>query len=140
MVMKLRHGSLINGKTYFNTFDGAVSYRRNSLVYRPYGMAFQKENNSQTLEHINYAENKTKGAFAYVSNCASHGYKTVELMKQLSKYFHVDIYGKCTGRLTSCGRYKYECIERFHSQYHFYLSPGKTLYAMITLQRSSGRY
>ena len=71
-------------KDFFNTFDGAVSYGRNSLVYRPYGMAFQKENNSQTLERIHYSAFNAKGCVLKASHYSL--YYSILLIHQFSFY------------------------------------------------------
>ena len=71
-------------KDFFNTFDGAVSYGRNSLFYRPYGMAFQKENNSQTLERIHYSAFNAKGCVLKASHYSL--YYSILLIHQFSFY------------------------------------------------------
>ena len=81
----------------FNTFDGAITYTRDSLVYRPYGKVYPLTGKSR--KHAVYPSNKTKGAFAYVSNCEPIGYDRLGLMKELSEYIDVDILGGCTGNI-----------------------------------------
>ena len=105
---------------FVNNFDGAVSYGRKSLVYRPYGQATKRAVDSK--QDINFAANKTRGAFAYVSNCDSSGYKRLETMQKLGKYIDVDIFGGCTKNVP-CPHGDYlDCVQKLHSQYHFYLA------------------
>ena len=106
---------------FVNDFDGAVSYGRKSLVYRPYGQATKRAVNS--TQNINFAANKTRGAFAYVSNCGSSGYKRLETMQKLGKYIDVDIFGGCTKNVPCPHHTDYlDCVQKLHSQYHFYLA------------------
>ena len=106
----------------FNSFDGAASYQRHSMVYRPYGKTIGKTAYNTKTETINYAVNKTKGAFAYVSHCSSKGFNRLKLMQELGKYIDVDIYGQCTNNVPCRGIRALDCIHELHSKYHFYLS------------------
>ena len=104
----------------YNEFDGDVTFTRDALVYYPWGKSFNRSK-EVTNSTINYAANKTKGAFAYVSNCDTVGYNRLKLMKELGKYIDVDIFGECTGKVP-CPRGDTGCEARLHSQYYFYLS------------------
>ena len=111
-------------KDFINTFDGAVSYGRNNLVYRPYGRVIPPTNHTHRGRPINYAANKTKGAFAYVSDCKNRGYERVELMKKLGQFIDVDVFGGCT-KVIPCKKKRGSylgCIQDLHSDYHFYLA------------------
>lgn len=108
----------------FNDFDGAITYTKDALLYYPYGHILPLKNSSKittSRARVNYAANKTKGAFSYVSNCLSAGYSRLHLMKQLREYIDIDIYGGCTHN-RPCSRGDWKCEARLHSQYHFYLS------------------
>ena len=106
----------------FNSFDGAANYQRESMVYRPYGRPILRTTTDSITKTINYAANKTKGAFAYVSHCTSKGFDRLKLMRELGKYIDVDIYGKCTDNVPCRGRDYLRCFQTLHSKYHFYLS------------------
>ena len=103
----------------FNEFDGAITYMRDSLVYRPYGKVYPLT--SESRKHAEYPSHKTKGAFAYVSICEPIGYDRLGLMKELSKYIDVDIFGSCTGNIP-CQMGDWSCEQKLHNQYRFYLS------------------
>ena len=107
-------------RDFFNDFDGAITYTKDAAVYNPYGATVALKRTNTNIK-MNYAANKTKGAFAYVSNCLSAGYARLKLMKELGKYIDVDIYGGCAGN-RPCPRGDSHCEARVHSQYHFYLS------------------
>ena len=107
-------------RDFFNDFDGAITYTRDALIARPYGAA-RPLLNKKTYRNGYYAGNKTKAAFAYVSNCGSMHYDRLKLMMELGKYIDVDIFGECTNN-TPCPRGAYACEHELHSQYHFYLS------------------
>ena len=107
-------------RDFFNDFDGAITYTRDAAVYKPYGQLVQLNSSEVQIKSI-YNTRKTKGAFAYVSNCFSGGYNRLKLMRQLGEYIDVDIYGGCTGR-RPCALGDWGCEARLHAQYHFYLS------------------
>ena len=102
-------------------FNGTVTYRSSSTVFSPYGWTVRR--NTSTGLHVKPpTANKTKGAFAYVSNCKSIGYNRLEIMKALKRYVDVDIFGSCTHHKSPCSRMDFECEAKLHSQYRFYLS------------------
>ena len=78
--------------------------------------------------NINYAQNKTKFALWYVSNCYTKGTnKRMELFKELRKYIDIDVFGKAghCGELgvmdDPCNRDP-KCSSQLMSSYKFYLS------------------
>ncbi|XP_067939968.1 alpha-(1,3)-fucosyltransferase fut-1-like [Watersipora subatra] len=104
-----------------NEFNGTMTYLQSSIPSRfPYGFTIPKAVNTSSV--VNYAAGKTKGAYAYVSNCNSKFYDRLKVMKELSKYIEVDIYGGCTGKRPCPSRFDAECEAKLHSQYRFYLA------------------
>lgn len=101
-------------------FNVTMTYRRDSEFYYPYYWTF-KTNQTRGNSTPNYAATKVRGAFAYVSNCDSHGYDRLKLMKALRKYIDVDVFGDCTGT-RPCPRMQYQCEKKVHSQYRFFLA------------------
>ncbi|XP_067930578.1 glycoprotein 3-alpha-L-fucosyltransferase A-like [Watersipora subatra] len=106
-----------------NSFNGSMTYSRDSIpAHFPYGFMKQKaENTSEGI--VDYAKHKTKGAYAYVSNCDSHQYNRLEVMKLLLTYVNGDIFGSCTNQ-QPCPRKgdDFTCEAKVHSQYRFYLA------------------
>ena len=110
-------------KKIINNFNGTATYRNDSTISMSFGSSrlLSTEKWNKTYLDINYAKGKTKGAYAYVSNCKSINYKRLELMKQLSKYINVSVMGKCTKACPS-SRGDKRCEAKVHSQYRFYLA------------------
>ncbi|XP_067944362.1 glycoprotein 3-alpha-L-fucosyltransferase A-like [Watersipora subatra] len=109
-------------RTSFNNFDGVISYETRATVYYPYSVTAPIHPRTSTSQlQQNYAKDKRKGAFAYVSNCKSIHYNRMAVMRQLAKYIDVDIYGSCTGNVP-CSRADAECEAAIHKQYRFYLA------------------
>lgn len=102
-----------------NQFNLTMTYRTDSDIPFLYGRAFKKP--ESTKSDVDYSKGKTKGAFAYVSNCYTVGYDRLKTMQRLGKYIDVDIFGSCT-RKFPCKRRDYDCETRLHSQYRFFLS------------------
>lgn len=100
-----------------NIFNATMTFRPDSDVPYPYGQTVL----NVTSPEINYATGKTKGAFAYVTNCESVGYNRMKTMLRLGKYIDVDIFGACTKNVP-CDRSDWQCERRLHSKYRFYLS------------------
>ncbi|XP_067939187.1 glycoprotein 3-alpha-L-fucosyltransferase A-like [Watersipora subatra] len=109
-----------------NTFNGSMTYERNSV---PAQLAYGRSEKTarKPYTYINYAKNKTKGAYAYVSNCVSKEYDRLVVMKQLKKYIDVDIFGKCTNKKPCPTKVDLKCEAKEHSQYRFYLAFENTL-------------
>ena len=107
-----------------NTFSGTTTYSLNSTIYYPFDSAIPIPDNERENKNskVDYAKGKTKGAYVYVSNCYSSHYNRLEVMKQLSKYIDVDIYGKCTNNKPCPERVSIGCEAEAHSKYRFYLS------------------
>ena len=106
-----------------NNLSGTMTYASESTVRFPFDRSFLLPAtwNVQNMKYLDYSRGKTKGAYAYVSNCNSVGYNRLEVMKQLTKYINVDIYGDCTQR-KPCNRLNVNCEARLHSKYRFYLA------------------
>ena len=110
-------------KKIINNFNGTATYRDDSAISMSFGSSrlLSTEKWNKTYLDINYAKGKTKGAYAYVSNCKSINYKRLELMKQLSKYINVSVMGNCT-KAGPCSSGDKRCEAKVHSQYRFYLA------------------
>ena len=107
-------------KSHLNNINSTMTYRKDSNLYLPWGETVPiKSSGRHTKE--NYAKDKEKGAFAYVSHCSSDGYDRLGTMKELSKYIDVDIFGGCTGK-RPCLNQNSECEAKEHKNYKFYLS------------------
>ena len=81
-----------------NSFNGSMTYSRDSIPAQfPYGFMKQKADNTSE-GGVDYAKHKTKGAYAYVSNCDSHHCNRLEAMRHLLAYVNGDIFGSCTNQ------------------------------------------
>lgn len=110
--------TLVNEKLDYY-MDATATYRQDSDILWQYGLTQTRvEEGEINKELIN---SKTKGAFAYVSNCRSKGYDRLGLMKELSKYVDVEIQGSC-GHKPKCEPDDESCEHAEISPYHFYLS------------------
>ena len=108
--------------SYINGFNGSITYLQDSFPGSlPYGIKVPKSN-STARTVVDYAKGKTKGAFAYVSNCQSVGYDRLGTMKELGKYINVDIFGDCTKNSPCPGKASVSCEAKLHAGYKFYLA------------------
>lgn len=108
-----------------NNASGIATYMKNSTVYIPYMHTIRlSKEEAKSMPQIDYSKEKTKGAFAYVSNCNSvYLYNRIETMRKLSKYIDVDIYGGCTGKKPCpTNDDSKRCFAKIHKNYRFYLS------------------
>lgn len=107
-------------------FNGVMAYRRRSAVYYPWGKTIPLQHHATLGAEINFAENKTKGAFAYISNCDSMDYNRMDVVKKLSKYIDIDIFGKCGNKNPPCENLKKggnpECEAQMHKPYRFFIA------------------
>ncbi|XP_067939967.1 alpha-(1,3)-fucosyltransferase fut-1-like [Watersipora subatra] len=104
-----------------NDFNGTLSYIKSSVPFSvPYGRTYAQENTN--YKNFNFAKGKTKGAYAYVSNCNSKQYDRLDFMKQLSAYVDVDVFGGCTKYSPCRTRFNTTCMSNLHSKYRFYLA------------------
>ena len=101
-------------KYAINSVDTAIDYSPKFLAYYPWGVT---EPTSKT-EYVDYAKNKTYGAYAYVSHCVTAHYDRLNLIKRLSEYIDVDIYGTCTYN-TPCESDDVVCETTSHWKYKF---------------------
>lgn len=121
------------GYKRFGVFQPAYNGKFNVTMTMQYDSTFitndalrviKKEPSS---EQVNYAENKTKGAFAYISHCESTGYDRLAVIRELSKYTDVDLWGSC-GEPPPCPKivagdsYVTECEAEQQKPYRFYLA------------------
>ena len=107
-----------------NQFNGTFTFKTDSTIYYPWGKTIP-------ITHpipysINFAENKTKGAFGYISNCESLNYDRLATIDILSKYIDIDVFGKCKGLPTPCVNLRKGgnpvCETQAHRPYRFFLS------------------
>lgn len=104
-----------------NSFNGSITYSLDSVPAQfPYGYTIKEAANYSA--DINYAQNKTKGAYAYVSNCNSRQYNRLDYMRKLAEYIDVDIFGECTNHQPCPKKNDPKCEAKMHSQYRFYLA------------------
>lgn len=107
-----------------NDFNGTMTYLPSSTVgYLPYGVKKHNHNALRSKVQLDYAKGKSKGAFAYVSNCKSMHYDRLDLMNRLSQYIEIDIFGKCSNKMLCTKRQQTDvsCDEVMHTNYRFYL-------------------
>ncbi|KAB7498128.1 Alpha-(1,3)-fucosyltransferase C, partial [Armadillidium nasatum] len=82
-------------------FNWTMTYRRDSDVYFPFGLAIKR----QTKNKIKYVTDKglfqKKTAVWFVSHCQTNS-KREKFVQELKKYVNVDIYGNCGGK--TCGK------------------------------------
>ncbi|XP_067930330.1 glycoprotein 3-alpha-L-fucosyltransferase A-like [Watersipora subatra] len=105
-----------------NLFNGSMTYSRDSIpAHFPYGFMKHKAENT-SVDIVDYAKHKTKGAYAYVSNCNSHQYDRLETMRRLLTYVNGDIFGSCTNQQPCPTKGDIICEAKVHSQYRFYLA------------------
>ena len=106
-----------------NDFNGTLTYLHDSVPASiPWGLSVNKSTIPNASSVINYAKGKTKGAFAYVSQCDSQQYNRLKTMEKLGKYINVDIYGGCTRRRPCPRKRDSSCEIKKHSQYRFFLA------------------
>ncbi|XP_067944176.1 alpha-(1,3)-fucosyltransferase C-like [Watersipora subatra] len=113
---------------YNSHFNASMLYRKDSNIYYPWGKSIKRQ--TDLKPNINFAANKAKGAFAYLSNCGSSNYDRKALMLELKKYVDVDIYStQCKGygfMRSPCPRLSKgsnpDCELRFNRPYRFYLA------------------
>ena len=112
-----RMPSALDGK-----FNMTLTYNRKSTVPEWHIFKACMDRKATPSSPQNYAAGKTKGALAYVSNCNSVQYDRLNVMKELSKYIPLDIFGRC-GQADPCKMSADKnCSANLHKQYHFYLS------------------
>ena len=110
-----------------NTLSGGITYSPTSSatnIYYPYAYTQSVPNNGRKTKQtsqVDYTKGKSKGAYVYVSNCHTSYYNRLEVIKQLSKYIDIDIYGACTND-KPCPRRSIPCEAKAHSKYRFYLA------------------
>ncbi|XP_067945289.1 glycoprotein 3-alpha-L-fucosyltransferase A-like [Watersipora subatra] len=121
LVYSLEPPTFFPWKDIFNSFNGTMTYVRNSSIFWPFGETYSMKSEDPLLPSIAYTQGKTRGAYVYVSNCKSNGYDRIATIKELGEYVDVDVFGKCTGN-QPCGRHKIECEVVKHSRYKFYLA------------------
>ncbi|GFS84755.1 alpha-(1,3)-fucosyltransferase C [Trichonephila clavipes] len=103
-------------------FNWTMSYRSDSDIQVKYG-EFVHRNKScseNVYKHNNAVRNKRRGAIWMVSNCRTESKREV-YVKELRKYFSVDVYGKCSRR-NKCEPSQSESCYKLLEDYKYYLS------------------
>ena len=98
----------------------SASYRLDSVLNTPYERftPFLNITEFPTKPEQNYAAGKTKMAAWFVSHCeAASGRRNI--VRELQKYFQVDIYGNCGKQ---CLKTDKRCFEQLNTDYKFYLA------------------
>lgn len=113
----------LNGK-----FNATMTFRRDSDLVLPYAKAEKLTHKTSKARNTNYATGKTKGAYAYVSNCHAENYDRLNAMRELRKYIDVDIFGYCTGSKPCAHRFDTVCESKAHAAYRFFLSFENALF------------
>ena len=98
-----------------------ATYRRDSVLVAPYEKFVPYKDVAYLPDKPpkNYAQNKTKLAAWFVTNCYARNGRS-QYVEELQKHMNVDIYGAC-GQL-SCPRSSSKCYDMLKTDYKFYLS------------------
>lgn len=110
-------------------YNATMMYRRDSRIYYPWGKAIAIKE-KKIPSNVNFAEKKTKSAFAYVYNCHSKHYNRLQLFKELGMHIQVDAYSStCPDtkkppcpRLDSGKLDNPECEKNLNKDYRFFLA------------------
>jgi hypothetical protein len=102
--------------SYWKGSDVPIPYR----IWKP---LFSKNLSiAKITEEISLVmKSKTKLAVAMISNCGPYADARISLIKELQKYIHIDVYGKC-GNFSCPTSQTRECLKSFENEYKFYLS------------------
>ena len=109
---------------YKDMFNWTLTYRHDSVISSIYSnFYFLSEPKNKTfadiIEKTNYAEGKSRQVAWIVSNCVYTKSGRMKYAKELQKYIHVDIFGKCG--IQKCPSNQF-CEDLLRKKYKFYLS------------------
>ncbi|KAF2880052.1 hypothetical protein ILUMI_26121 [Ignelater luminosus] len=107
---------LVSFKSFFNW---TMTYRLDSDIISQYGYLYKKKNNYFSMPSKEQLKNKT-GAAWLVSHCDTDTKREI-LVRELQKFYKVDVYGSC-GNLTCSRKTSRQCYEMIERKYKFYLS------------------
>ncbi|XP_031568126.1 galactoside 3(4)-L-fucosyltransferase-like [Actinia tenebrosa] len=112
-----------SAKTYSNMFDWTITYRTDSNVLDRYGYYVPITSNKDEFTKKNFIAGKDRLILWLASNCVSF---RLSVVKEISKYLHVDVYGKCQRYFDhqpkgSCTRGSGDC-DKMARRYKFYLA------------------
>ena len=127
--------STVEGPNYkrLGEFHASYNGKFNVTLTGQYNSNYSADMNFRVIRRqkptspINYAANKTKGAFVYISHCDTKGYDRIAAVKELAKYTQVDLWGAC-GDKPPCpkrpggGSYSTPCEAELHKHYRFFLA------------------
>lgn len=103
------------------SFDLTSTYRLDSDIVSPYGIFVSYDDRIRVQAQTkNYAENKTKMAAWFVSNCWAKNNR-LQVANTLKQIINVDIYGNC-GDLECPRSNEKACYDLLRRDYKFYLA------------------
>ncbi len=73
-------------------FTWTMTYKHDSDIWYPYGIVKLGQHRSGFDPNVNYLSGRNKSIVTFISNCNGH---RLEMVKALTKYIDVDIYGLC---------------------------------------------
>ncbi|XP_019628689.1 PREDICTED: glycoprotein 3-alpha-L-fucosyltransferase A-like [Branchiostoma belcheri] len=112
----------IDLNSYSGVFNWTITYRTDSDVSGAWGslhMVYSRLKGADLDPNTDYSVGKTKLVVWFISKCSSRAQRIV-YAKELIKYIHVDIFGKC-GRIV-CEKQDFACTVQYIRQYKFYLA------------------
>ncbi|CEF71649.1 Alpha-(1,3)-fucosyltransferase C [Strongyloides ratti] len=130
-----------------NYFNWLMSYNRKSDILFQYGSKWINvdENNNQRLDN-NYKNillnKKFKKIIGFISNCATNSGREY-VIKKLSKYINIDIFGKCSNDIkkkNSCPSKNIECEKNLINSYYFYIALENALCNDYVTEKYWSRY
>lgn len=107
-----------------------ATFRMDSTIVTPYAkyvhgnidadLATDAAEPSEHVDGKSFAAGKTKLVAWFASNCFTTNNR-VDFVKELAKYVHVDVFGKC-GNMECSKDFKEKCYDMLSSEYKFYLA------------------
>ena len=109
-------------KKYWDQFNYTMTYSRHSDVFNPFGECHAITTNSTKVEkEIDVIiEQKDRLLIWIVSHCITSSQRE-NYARELAKYLHIDVIGKCTNNTLLCNGSRY-CNYRLLFEYKFYLA------------------
>ncbi|GFT61682.1 glycoprotein 3-alpha-L-fucosyltransferase A [Nephila pilipes] len=103
-------------------FNWTMTYRSDSDIQVKYGEVVRRNKSCSKngYKHKNFAKNKKHAAVWMVSNCRTESRREI-YVKELRKYFKVDVYGRCS-RSRKCEPSQSESCYKLLKDYKYYLS------------------
>jgi hypothetical protein len=109
------------GPLWMDQFEWIMSYRRNSDIFRPYGI-IKKRENPVNRNYTRIFRQKTGGGVWMSSHCPVPSKREL-YVQELKKFMEVDTYGLCgTGVCLARTQLVTECVRNFSRDYKFYFA------------------